>query len=330
MSLDRLVLIAAPDRYGRFAHQTFSLLSAWAAAHRFGCHFVPLKYSYFANKYNQFVSFGCSSRARSEFAGKTVYQMMSGVEPDVYGNTKYNLLSLDHSLAFVSELIDQHSRCADITLLELPFDQHPGRLIKSLTPTMHSDLTKVFQPFINSGRKRIIATQKNQKQILVTVHIRRGDVTPKTQPDWFIEDIYYERLIEALYHVLGDTIKIMVLSQGGMHWNNNSLHKHLLSKEIVIEHSSGNGWINQGEIADFSTMLCSDLIVAGQSGFSLLASLIAFGRAQLVVTRHQDSSMPQPIPYCKRVNALTSLNSLEDAIDSILDCTSVQKLIPQV
>lgn len=327
MNYKRLALVACPDRYGRFAHQTFSLLSAWSVAHALGCYFIPVKYAYFANKFNDHVSFEDSALARSQFTGEILHQSLPGVTPDSYGNTKYDLLDKEQSISFISDLAKAGSYSADSVILHLPFDQHPGRFLKNLTPAMADDLTRIFQHLFQISRKDAELIRGKKKSVIISIHIRRGDITPKAHPDWYIDDRYYEHLIEGLYYIFGDMLRIRILVQGGISWGNTNFFNMLYSKQILSSYVSSGGWLNTDDVSDFSWMLNSDIIIAGQSGFSLLASLLSFGKAQIVVTRTNVSRIPQAVTCSDRINATSDLCSLDDAIATLNKCSVVKEFI---
>ena len=65
--MSRRILIASPDRYGRFGHQTTSIYAAVALAHLSGSLLLHPRYMFFADRWNEHVDW-----SRSRFVTRRI------------------------------------------------------------------------------------------------------------------------------------------------------------------------------------------------------------------------------------------------------------------
>jgi len=330
MKYSNIVLIPQPDCYGRFAHQAFSILAGWSIAHKIGCFFLPRPFTYFSSNFNQYVDFSVSSRSAYVFEGKSFYRRMSGKSPDMYGNTKYNLNQLDNICDFLAELELNHNPSADYILLEMPFDQTAGRFLKRLTEAMKLDLIKIFKPLGLLTSHEYSTDAKSISQTSIAIHIRRGDVTPSRHPSWHIADIYYENAIHALYSLFGDKARIRILcEESDIAWSNVSAINSLRAKGIIVDQTNYNLQMHPRAAIDFSHMLNSDILISGQSGFSMLAAMIKHGNIPLAVMKNESSYFPQSVNCTYRINAESDLVSIESAKRIFGDCKYIRQRMAQ-
>ena len=83
-------LIASPDRYGRFGHQTHSILSAILLSYLSGNKTITPKYMFFAEKWNDYVNWSKSKYATNFVnaeANEVTYLKFKN-NPDQHGNIK--------------------------------------------------------------------------------------------------------------------------------------------------------------------------------------------------------------------------------------------------
>lgn len=304
-SYRNLIFLSEPDRYGRFGHQSFSLLTSWLFAHRFNCHFLPNQYSYFASKYNDYVDFSSSSRSTSIIPSNTRYLRLEGSLPDHVGNTKFNLEDSKSIQSFLLSLQSARRTSKEPICLQLPFDQTAGVFFTSINASMHSDLRQIFG--------KLICRRAHDYPISIAIHIRRGDVNEDSHPSWYIKDFYYLNLVYALFLFFKDGINVNIVTQGEILFHTHpELQSYVSSGQLRINCASQN-FINDDEIEDFSNLLNADLLFSGQSSFSQLASLIRFGRIQVCVVKEQNSRLPHPIDVEVMAYALSDLSSIERA-----------------
>jgi len=309
-----LVFKAQPDRYGRFGHQTFSLLAAWCFANRFNARFIPTQYAYFAIQYNSYVNF-CDSKAAYKYNPQDPildFCTLQGSVPDPNGNNKYNLQHPIETGFFLEELASLSSKNHTV-LVELPFDQTPGKFILNIPKYIHSDLVNIFSPLININKTI------NHDPPLVVLHIRRGDVDTVNHPNWFISDERYIYIIKAVSDYMNENVRIVVLLQGSNTLAESAFIKTLINKGILRIRFTEGRWTNENEIQDFATMLNADMLIAGQSSYSLLAALIKYGRIPICIVKNRLSRIPHNVSidnlvYCE--DTLLSPVSIETAIDS--------------
>ncbi|WP_186571079.1 hypothetical protein [Synechococcus sp. PROS-U-1] len=293
------MFLAEPDRYGRFGHQSFSLLSAWALAHRYNCEFLPTKYSYFAYRHNDHVDFSRSIKAFGQSSNDIErYEELKGKNHDENGNTKYNLSDISDISKFETE-IEKISRKQGKSLVKLPFDQTPGSLIWRMNNAMKDDIRNIFG----------VHEKTRYKQKKVCLHIRRGDVQEVNHPNWYIDDRYYKNLVRDLYKECSDQIEITILTQGDNIWESRDEFKGMRRNGFLKVSSTSSQWTNDFEVRDFRTMLDCDLLIAGQSSFSMLADIVRNGEIELSLIKNVHSRPPHDIYTRNIIKAEVDLNN---------------------
>jgi hypothetical protein len=303
---NNVVFLAEPDRYGRFGHQTFSMMAAWALAHRLNAFFLPLPYSYFAVHHNTHASFSRSKRAiRLDINPIEDFVILSGLEPDDNGNTKYDLLDIENLCRFEGDMRVLHKPKV-MQLVRLPFDQAPGALVWRLSSDMKRDLGLIFKA---QGNSRC----RNNDEILISIHIRRGDVSPERFPDWYISDHYFENLVIALFELNIGCLKIVVLTQGSSSFLADKRFEQLIADKRLCVRTTAQQWVNENEVSDFREMLNSDIIISGQSSFSQLACLVKDGVVNVCLLKNENSRLPHVIETKNVFYAESDLNTYECA-----------------
>lgn len=202
--------IANPDRYGRFGHQSFSMLTAWALAAILDKKFVPLQYLYFERHFNSFVDFGRSKYSTSQSMRPVRFSHIRGASiPDQYVNNRLPVNSTDGLISLLDQISEIEQDSADVEICAfLPFDQNIGILGKIIDKN-RDDLRRIFhfdQLFMQYSDLR--------SPIRVVIHIRRGDVSSQAHPTWHVPiSIYYEVIIK-LMQTSNNRCSIDIVSDG--------------------------------------------------------------------------------------------------------------------
>lgn len=283
----KIIFVAQPDRYGRFGHQTFSLLTPLLLAHYLDELFLPLKYEYFACKYNDVIDFSVSRKAASIVEGKVHFSRINRNPIDEHGNTKYDLSCASDFGELMKIVVATKEHMCDYVYLLLPFDQFPGHLLRLESSVIRSDIKTVFQDLF-------ISSSTSTKKPRYAIHIRRGDVTPERFPHWFIPDNHYCRLIEAIAAAHSGDVSINVVTQGSITLESDVCKMLLLSGNLRID-SSHSTWTNDMEIDSIKDLFKADYIVGGLSSFSMLPAWIKHGAHGIVFRKNDGSEYPHPV-----------------------------------
>lgn len=139
--------VANPDRYGRFGHQSFSMLTAWAIAAMLDQRFIPLPYLYFAINYNKYINFGNSRFSKSTSLPQCcVYHLDGNQSIDKAGNNRLDLSTaqgINTLLVQLSNLQELEAKSEANSIIFLPFDQDLG-LLGKLIKANKSDIERIF------------------------------------------------------------------------------------------------------------------------------------------------------------------------------------------
>lgn len=111
--------------------------------------------------------------------------------------------------------------------------------------------------------------------INVAVHIRRGDINPKDQPERWITDKEYERLLENLCltlqsKYLENKLKIHIYSEGENGDFIRLIRNPMLFCTLVFH-------LNEDPMITFHHLVSSDILINAKSAFSVLASYLNKG-----------------------------------------------------
>ena len=153
-----------PDRYGRFGHQTLSITAGILTSIMTGSKLLLPRYMYFSDKWNKLINWGNSKYVSSKVDGMREVYYLESSRTDTAGNRKWNL---DNSEA-IDDYLAKINSISSCGLIQLPFDQHPGILLRLYEIDIYKkDLKNVFESIMenNRGKKKL------------TIHIRRGDVS---------------------------------------------------------------------------------------------------------------------------------------------------------
>lgn len=302
--------IANPDRYGRFGHQSFSMLTAWALAAILKKKFVPLHYLYFAQHFNPFVDFGKSKYSTKQSIRPVKFCHIKGASnPDQYGNNKLALDSVQGLLSLIDEIsrIEEDSDGLDVCAF-LPFDQNIG-LMSRVIDQRRDDLRKIFHfNVLNREEKNV------DSPLTIALHIRRGDVTSKAHPTWHVPIGVYDDVIRELTHRSQNRCLIEIVSDGPPYSKDVTelakRHKIELEGEPFL-HQSGIDRLRD-DVRDFCKLRSADVVVGSKSTFSWLASRV--GNGKFVGILSEGESLPHSLSqeggilFCRRTERVEGYN----------------------
>ena len=296
---------AEPDRYGRFGHQTFRLLTAVLAAEAFDGFFIPQTFRYFAYNGNTLIDFSRHPRCKDYIPGCKI--VFVSQEIDSVGNDKFDLSRID-CFGELVHIISSYKQCSSNYLVKLPFDQEPGLLLKYL----------YCKDNISRSLKDIVCKNIAHKPGFdIVIHVRRGDVDLRRHPSWFIPDDVYDHLLCYLLHKTS-SLKIAVITQNDLLLPNALKATHDSSSTIKVFVSDQT--INsQCELRDLNYLLNSRLIIGGQSSFSQVPSLLM--NIPYIELYNSGNRQHQPHMFrpCLSISSNSILHSPRDALRPLLD-----------
>lgn len=312
----KIVFVAQPDRYGRFGHQTFTMLTPLLLAHYLDELFIPIGYEYFAYKYNEAIDFSASKKAVRLVEGKIEFRRISREPIDVNGNTKYDLSSACDLGELITVVKEAKASKVDYMTLLLPFDQFPGRLLGLVNPEIRRDISSIFNKLLrkdinHNGRPRY------------AIHIRRGDVTPESFPHWYISDSHYCNLIDAISTVHSGDVAIDIVTQGEVRLDSRVCRELLSDGRLKIS-SSPSRWTNDMEIEAMNVLMNANYIVGGLSSFSMLPAWIRHGMHGIAFRKRGAGEYPHPIRIGCEVfideDIMTMTRKIHEYINKIDQC----------
>jgi hypothetical protein len=255
-------LLASPDRYGRFGHQTTSIASALLLAHLTRSKIIAPRYMYFCDKWNKYSDFTKSKYVASAIKEQTIACYLEKDIADRNGNRKWNLSDKNE----INDIITRISLASDNSIIHLPFDQSAGLLLYLLNKKEVRDDFKNIFSFPDKG-----ATPPHP---YACIHIRRGDCTFNAHPQWYVDDKFYLQLIELLLSSLPSEYKVYVCTQGNTAWLLESKWSGDYASERLVIRTTDQLFINESEINDFILMKNSNILFSAASSFSHWASYL--------------------------------------------------------
>jgi len=265
------VFLANPDRYGRFGHQTLRLLVPILLAQLYRGYFILPHYEYMSHDANDKINLSLLPGFLNYIpSGAEIRRMADNCSDGI--NTKYEAYSSKGLYSLLSSINDllEYSY-SEFTIISLPFDQEPGKLLNLFNRINSRDWKAAFG--LNNKIK--------SESLHISVHIRRGDVMPHNHPDWYIDDRSYIRLTEVITEALAfegvDSAQISLIGQGlsnELIMGINTVLRNAPLNARVIAHNESSSFLNNNYYNSFVEMASSDVVVGGLSSFSYLAHLV--------------------------------------------------------
>lgn len=267
------LLSVNPDRYGRFGHQTLSITTGILTSIMTGSKLLLPRYMYFSDKWNKLINWKNSRYVSSKVDGTREVYYLESSKTDTAGNRKWNLDKSEEIDDYLTK-INSISSCG---LIELPFDQHPGIMLRLYEIDIYKrDLKNVFESIVedNRGKKKL------------TIHIRRGDVSEDRHPDWYIKDEVYFSLISALDRFLPEEWEINICTQGEVKQYEtieNRINKKQNNRLNI--HTTDELFINDSEVDAFTRLFNSEIIITSGSSFGFWAALAGKAKVHIDISR---------------------------------------------
>ncbi|MCT0250814.1 hypothetical protein [Synechococcus sp. CS-197] len=243
-------------------------------AHYFDWKFLPSRYDYFTEHWNQFIDWKQSEKA---YKGEALYQLIEMVDIlndlDKDGINRTFDFEKSTNIRKVKRIIDDQYAKGKQLLVRLPFDQFPGKLLKK-TDTIHRDLQ-------NCLKLRELSSYD------ISIHIRRGDVNMvNNHSRWCISDEIYEILLRELSSEFPNET-ICCYSQ--LNTDGSIPLAKIQELPNVTLNISNSTWTNKDEIDAFSQMMGSKVIIGGRSAFSQLAHFCSKNEQQFFIGLIKDN-----------------------------------------
>jgi hypothetical protein len=126
----------------------------------------------------------------------------------------------------------------------------------------------IDEKFVQVARHQVLEYRKN-REVLVGVHIRRGDYKRFENGRWFFEDAVYLDKMQSIKAQLDQR----GLSTGFVLCSNEDINLYFFRQNLQVDHKK------DAFIIDFLTLSMADFIIGPPSTFSAMASL--FGNVPL-------------------------------------------------
>ena len=156
---------------------------------------------------------------------------------------------------YLNEILSKLKQLPDNCLVTIGRDRFPGKLTKFYN-LVKSDLQQAFWE-----KERVYPERYKKNKINVGVHIRRGDITKRGNLDRWLENDHYVNIINNIRKNIPNTL-FHIFSHGE---ENDFLE---LKNEDILFHLNGS------DVVSLNDMCFSDILVTGQSTYSILASYL--------------------------------------------------------
>ena len=169
--------------------------------------------------------------------------------------TGYAELSDQQHLVYLNKILDKLSPLNDTCLVNIGTDRFPGKL------TEHYNLVKSDLQQAYWSKTRHYPERYDQDMVNVAIHIRRGDITKQANSDRWLENDHYVNIIKNIRKNVPNVL-FHVFSQG-----EKKDFKEFDNEKVVFH-------LNGSDTKALNDMCFSDILVTGQSTFSILASYL--------------------------------------------------------
>jgi len=276
-------LTVAPDRYGRFGHQTTSIAAGILLAHLTNTKIIEPRYMYFCDKWNKHANFTKCSRVATLIPKNLKISYLEKRENDQNGNRKWDLNNKNELNELINEIVDAD----DDNIINLPFDQSAGLLLKLLNKkVIRDDIKKIFS--FNSDEKIV-------EEPYICIHIRRGDCTPTNHPTWYVKNEIFIHIINLLPQIIPKNYSVIICTQGDVSWINSATISTLISQNRFFISSTNQLFINDREIVDMRLMLNANILIGGSSSFSRWAGFLGSHTVLIDINRDNENPLKEAI-----------------------------------
>lgn len=276
-------LTVSPDRYGRFGHQTSSITAGILLAHLTNTKLIEPRYMYFCDKWNKHANFAKSAQVATSVPKNLKISYLEKRDADQNGNRKWNLNNKNELNELINEIVDSD----DDNIVNLPFDQSAGLLLKLFNKkVIRDDIKKIFS---FDKDERII------EEPYICIHIRRGDCTPTNHPTWYVKNEIFINIINVLAQIIPENYSIIICTQGDVAWINSATISTLISQNRFFISSTNQLFINDREIVDMRLMLNANILIGGVSSFSRWASILGNHAVLIDINRNNENPLKEAI-----------------------------------
>jgi hypothetical protein len=169
--------------------------------------------------------------------------------------TGYAELSDQQHLDYLNKILDELSPLNDNCLVVIGRDRFPGKLTEHYN-LVKSDLQKAYW-----SKTRNYPERYDRDMVNVAIHIRRGDITKQRNLDRWLENDHYVDIINNIRKNIPNVL-FHVFSQG-----EEKDFKEFHNEKVIFH-------LNGSDTNALNDMCFSDILVTGQSTFSILASYL--------------------------------------------------------
>ena len=295
-------LTVSPDRYGRFGHQTTSIAAGMLLAHLTNTKLIQPRYMYFCDKWNKHADFAQSSIVATVLPENLKISYLEKEDADQNGNRKWDLNNKNELYGLINRIVDAE----DNNIINLPFDQSAGLLLKLMNKkVIRDDIKKIFS---------FKSAERMAEEPYICIHVRRGDCTPTAHPTWYVKNEIYIHIIKVLAQHIPKNYSIIICTQGDVRWINSSAIRTLVSQKRFAISSTKQLFINDREIADMQLMLNAQILIGGTSSFSRWASFLGKHENLIDINRNDEN----PLKEALNINPEKSNDFISNTICSSL------------
>lgn len=278
-----MIFVAKPDYYGRFGHQLLRHLLPVILADLLKGRFLPQKLIYSAHRFSELIDLSAHPLATESMSGDVsqIRVANDGI------NEKFDTHTTTGAKGFMNDVIKAMNKGVSIVIL--PFDQHPGIIEKHL-----ANIRQSLWPMVITSRYREIALLIDQSEEVITkptarvnirIHLRRGDISSNgIGKNMYVSD---EDVIRCLRYIATREERqcfVNLYTQGSASSYEDLLCTAGLSANDYRINSDDSVWTNDAEVEHFVALTrpC-DYLIGSYSSFFRLACLFNQSSAKIMV-----------------------------------------------
>ena len=212
-----------------------------------------------AERYEAFLNLHTAYRSTDQISNTSVVELGT---PELCHNDELDHIHYYQSIERIREVIESSS---DETLFKLGHNPFPGLLTQ-----YYSKVVEELQQAYWSLDRGIDLKYESSK-VSIAIHIRRGDINASKNPDRWLDLDYYAGIIDKFNSELGlELLDIHIFSEGQP-----EDFKVLVRENITLQ-------LGGSDLEAFHHMCAADILITGQSSFSIMASY--FNRGTIICT----------------------------------------------
>ncbi len=285
-------LVVSPDRYGRFGHQTLSILAGIYCAYRFGFRVILPKYMYFAEHWNDLVNWSLCELVdeyidlskRPNLGLRVIY--LGTDYTDEHGNNKYDLSS-PIEYGYFCEALQKAKATPSIVFM--PFDQ---QLPVSQHHCLYTEeFRNILQDVISMSSRKVESSAANE----ICIHIRRGDVSHLAHTDNYVNDEFYYHLVRCILLCTDLACRITIYVQGVFLLQQDHIISRAIAHGQLRVNSQAEAFHNRTDCDAFVSLMQASILVCSDSSFPRLAALFGSPRGVINISRRPFRFFPRQL-----------------------------------